>query len=592
MPESPPPFPFVAVAGMEMARHALLLLAVDRGLKGVLIQAGPGRAKSLLVRGFHALARGVFVEAPAGVTEDQLLGGLHLERTLATGVRQIAPGPLARAHGGYFFVDGANLLDQTAARLLANALDTGLLRLEREGVSARFQSRFAFVGTYDRAEGPVDASLAEAAGLHVHEGGLLSGPQRVEMLERVAAYNRAPAAFCCRFAHESSRLRARIAAARELLPRVAIGANDLRRLSRAAVSAGATSHRADLFALRCAKASAAFRMSAAVEEEDLILAIRLVVSPRAAPAARPEQPGGAGPRPAAASQAASGGAESPVQPERLPHAIDCRIPEEALDAGEGARGAGQPGRRRNAAAAIKSWERGRYVRAVTAGPGARRVSIPATLAAAAPFQIRRGSQQTIRIQKQDLRYKEFRQKSGLLAIFVVDASGSMALSRMDQAKGALIRLLQRAYLYRDKVALISFRGDRAEVLLPPSRSVELARRALDGLAVGGGTPLAAGLKAALELATRQPDASRTLMVLLTDGRANVGLPEELARACAALRAKGVASLVIDNRDRFAAGGETGHLARLLAGRHVYLGRSDLVDSAVAEAAEALRNHGA
>ena len=182
----------------------------------------------------------------------------------------------------------------------------------------------------------------------------------------------------------------------------------------------------------------------------------------------------------------------------------------------------------------------------------------------------------------------------MLTIFVVDSSGSMAVSRMGQAKGALIRLLQKAYIYRDTVALISFRGDRAEVLLPPTRSVELAKRALDGLAVGGGTPLAAGLKAALELATRKMDASRTLMVLLTDGRANVGVPEELEQACAALRAKRVTSVVIDNRERFAATGETERLADLLAGRHVCLNRpaSDFVYQVVAEATKELRIHGA
>ena len=190
--------------------------------------------------------------------------------------------------------------------------------------------------------------------------------------------------------------------------------------------------------------------------------------------------------------------------------------------------------------------------------------------------------------------KEFRQKAGVLTIFVVDSSGSMALSRMDQAKGALIRLLQKAYVYRDRVALIGFRGDRADVLLPPSRSVELAKRALDSLAVGGGTPLAAGLQATLELATRQTDASQTLMVLLTDGRANVGGPDKLERACAALRTKRVGAVVIDNRDRFAAGGETERLAKLLGGRHVYLNRpgSDSVYSIVAEATEGLRGHGA
>ena len=592
MQESPPAFPFVAVAGMEMAKRALLLLAVDPGLKGVLIEAGPGRAKSLLVRGFQALVSGqgtAVIDAPPGVTEDQLLGGLHLERTLVTGVRHAARGLLARAHGGFVYLDEANLVDQTPVRHLANALNNGMLRLEREGVSAEFQTSFAFIGTYDPAEGSVDGALAEGAALHVHEDGLLSAQQRADMLERVAAYNSAPLAFCRKYAAESRLLRARIAAAKELLPRVKIGANDLRRLVHAAMWAGATSHRADLFAVRCAKASAALMKRRSVEEEDLILATRFVLSPRAAPAGAP-----AGEPPPVESDGESSPGE---RGEDLSfRAIDCRIPEDLADVTHAgiASAAGQPGRRRNSAAATKSWERGRFVRAVAARPGARRIAIAATLVAAAPFQIHRGSAPGIRIEEQDLRFKEFRQKAGVLTIFAVDSSGSMALTRMDQAKGALIRLLRKAYVYRDTVALISFRGDRAEVLLPPSRSVELAKRALDGLPVGGGTPLAAGLKAVLELATRKMDASRTLMVLLTDGRANVGVPKELEQACAALRARRVASLVIDNRDRFAAGGETERLASLLGGRHVYLNRpsSESVYSIVAEATEGLRNHGA
>jgi magnesium chelatase subunit D len=129
----------------------------------------------------------------------------------------------------------------------------------------------------------------------------------------------------------------------------------------------------------------------------------------------------------------------------------------------------------------------------------------------------------VQVTGDDIRLKRFKQKAGRLIIFVVDASGSMAANRMNQAKGALIRLLREAYLHRDKVALISFRGDGAEVLLPPSRSVELAKRALDRLPAGGGTPLAAGLLTALDLAKRERrnGLRHTMLVLLTDGRANV-----------------------------------------------------------------------
>lgn len=566
------PFPFAAVTGMERVRQALLLLATDPGLKGVLIEAGPGRAKSLLARGFAALVGAPVTEAPCGVTEDRLLGGLHLERTLATGARHAAPGLLARAHAGYLYVDESNLLDPAAARHIAHALDAGVVRLEREGISAAFPAGFAFIGTYDPSEGAVDAALAEAAGMRVCEDGLRGAAQRAEMLERMAAWHRDPAAFARQWAGESDALRERIARARRLLSGVAMAPAQIRRLLGAS-----NGHRADLFAVRCARAHAALMERARVEEEDLAAAMQLVLAPRVAPREPAPPPAQAG----VDRAAAEGNGQQRGEDVNIPPA-DCRAPGGALDGVQGAK----PGRRRQAAAGT-CFDRGRYIRAVEARPGARRIALAATLTAAAR---RTGA---LRIEKQDLRFKQFRRKAGVLAIFTVDASGSMAHSRMELAKGALIRLLERAYIHRDEVALIAFRGGGAEVLLPPTRGVERARRALENLAVGGGTPLAAGLRAALEMATRNGKASRALVVLLTDGRANVGAPEELEHACAAVRAAAVASLVIDSRGRFAANGETERLARRMGARHVFLGRPAPVSiySVVAEAAEGLR-HGA
>jgi magnesium chelatase subunit D len=187
------------------------------------------------------------------------------------------------------------------------------------------------------------------------------------------------------------------------------------------------------------------------------------------------------------------------------------------------------------------------------------------------------------VRASDLRFKEFKQSAGMLVIFGVDASGSMALNRINQAKGALIRLLREAYLHRDRVALLTFRGDRAEVLLPPSRSVELAKRALDALPAGGGTPLAAGLHAALDLArrARHSNLRQALLVLFTDGRPNVALGQEaiwgeLEKVCAVLQSEGVASVVIDTSHHTNSSGGAERLAQLLGGRHVNLPRPDAV----------------
>jgi magnesium chelatase subunit D len=205
----------------------------------------------------------------------------------------------------------------------------------------------------------------------------------------------------------------------------------------------------------------------------------------------------------------------------------------------------------------------------------------------------------IRLRAEDLHIKQYRSKAGTLFCFAVDASGSMALHRMRQAKGAVNALLQQAYVHRDQVALLAFRGERAELLLPPSQSVELAKRALDVLPTGGGTPLAAALFSAYQVAeqARSRGIHRTTLVLITDGRPNVplrsdtslGKQERMEQArgevqllAARLRAAGVGAVVIDTQRSFVSRGEAEQLAAWLGGRYVYLpqGRADQIAQAV------------
>ncbi|HST19507.1 MAG TPA: VWA domain-containing protein, partial [Blastocatellia bacterium] len=259
--------------------------------------------------------------------------------------------------------------------------------------------------------------------------------------------------------------------------------------------------------------------------------------------------------------------------------------------------------------------RGRYVSSSETRNKQARLAIDATLRAAAPFQttrrLRIGSTLSpanrIKITKSDLRFKRFKSRSGMLFIFAVDASGSMALNRMAQAKGALARLLQQAYLHRDKVALISFRRTEAETLLAPTRSVELAKRLVDALPSGGGTPVAAAVVKALEVArlARLRGITQAMLVLLTDGRSNVGLrdemiqerfvrsseiSEELQALGAALQSANIASVVIDTKSRFVSSGEGRKLAESLGGRYLYLPRADdaVIHHAVATLAEETR----
>jgi magnesium chelatase subunit D len=193
----------------------------------------------------------------------------------------------------------------------------------------------------------------------------------------------------------------------------------------------------------------------------------------------------------------------------------------------------------------------------------------------------------------DLRIKRFRSKAGTLFCFAVDASGSMALHRMRQAKGALYALLGQAYVHRDRVALLAFRGTTADLLLPPSQSVDLARRALDQLPTGGSTPLAAALLGALDVARHAQSRGirQTVLVLLTDGRANVGIRSERAGVEAEVQtlgaqviAAGIRSLVIDTQRSYLRRGEAQRLAVYLGARYIYL-----PNATGAQVAEAIRN---
>jgi magnesium chelatase subunit D len=626
----PTAFPFSAVVGMDLAKQALLLLAVDPGLKGVLIAASPGTAKSVLARSFASLLPGAsFVEVPLGVADDHLLGGLHLERTLLTGRRQSAPGLLARAHRGVLYAEGLHRLDRTSTHHIAGALNAGMVRLEREGLSAEFPSEFVVIGTCDPEEAAVSDSLANSVGIHVTETGgspnVERGGERVEILHRLARFDHDPLGFARQFAAETAALRRRIAQARSRLPKVNMKRGDLRRLSLAALRLGVEGHRADLFAVRVARAHAALQGRVAVEREDLDAAVQFVLMPRAMflpqpRAAVPPERDAASPDRSEAQDAMSegyregqttrDGAEAPgAHPphgpleDQIVEPLDCSAPEEILALPRQnlpQKASEHSGRRNHNSPERVNWNRGHFVRAVAGRSKAGKIALAATLRAAAPHQTERRSaakanslQPAIQVAARDLRFKQFRQKAGMLVIFAVDASGSMAANRIHLAKGALLRLLEKAYVHRDKVALISFRGDKSEVLLPPTRSVELAKRVLDALPVGGGTPLAAGLEAVLSLArqARPGDGGQKLLVLVTDGTANVTRRKELSAGGAGrssreaiwreleevselLRRERVESVVIDTRHRLVSRGEAERLAELLGGRHVPLPRPD------------------
>ncbi len=617
---------FSALVGLDAARQALLLLAVDPRLGGVAVAAGVGTGKSVLVRSFaRLLTAGAgldaglptrLVELPVGITEDRLLGGIDLEATLARGERVHRSGLLARAHGGLLYADGVNLLDDSTINQLLGALDSGIVRVEREGMSLIEAADFVLLTTYDPAEGPPRRHLLDRIGLIVEPIGRTIAATRAQVVRR----NLGP---WDDEGEEDALLLAAVLAAREQLPAVTISDAQIGQLALAGLALGVEGQRADIFAARAAQAAAALAGRDSVTDEDLELAIKLAVLPRATRAPQfeseePQPPQPPTPQPTPQPEQQPDNEEQPDQPPPPPAeeemsvedlvmaALETDIPPDILTTSFTVRRSGRSGSRGTIAG-----KRGRHVRSVPGLPSQGRIDVVATLRAAAPWQRMRRDQAPIRhagrvhLRADDLHIKKYRSKAGTLFCFVVDASGSMALHRMRQAKGAVNALLQQAYVHRDQVALLAFRGERAEMLLPPSQSVELAKRALDVLPTGGGTPLASALLTTLEVAdqARARGIFRTTAVLITDGRPNVPLQadpqadraarlaqaeQEVKLLAGRLRAAGVGAVVIDTQRNYVSRGEAQKLAGWLGGRYVYLpqGRSDQIAQAVLEAADA------
>ncbi|MGW9028708.1 putative cobaltochelatase [Streptomyces sp. NPDC055722] len=641
------PFPFTAVVGQDDLRLALLLNAVSPAVGGVLVRGEKGTAKSTAVRALSALLPAVdvvagcrfscapaapdpdcpdgpheagtstkrparMVELPVGASEDRLVGALDIERALAEGVKAFEPGLLADAHRGILYVDEVNLLHDHLVDLLLDAAAMGASYVEREGVSVRHAARFLLVGTMNPEEGELRPQLLDRFGLTVEVAASRKPEQRVEVVRRRLAYDDDPAGFTARWAQEETAVRARIVAARELLPSVRLGDGALRQIAATCAAFEVDGMRADIVMARTATALAAWAGRTDVLAEDVRQAALLALphrrrrNPFDAPGLDEdkldetlEQFGGPDDDPDPGPDGPDGGGQPP-QADGGPQGGDRGARPDTGD-GDGdaqpqASGAGEqapvsaaePFRTKVLSVpGIGDGAAGRRSRARTEHgrtTGARRprgtltkLHLAATVQAAAPHQRARGrSGPGLVVRRDDLRQATREGREGNLVLFVVDASGSMAArQRMSAVKGAVLSLLLDAYQRRDKVGLVTFRGKDAEVALPPTSSVDTAATRLQSLPTGGRTPLAAGLLKAHEVLRverlRDP-ARRALVVVVTDGRATGG-PEPVALAGRAARlfaAGQVASVVVDCESGPVRLGLAGQLAGELGGAAVTL----------------------
>jgi magnesium chelatase subunit D len=503
------------------------------------------------------------------------------------------PGLLAEAHRGVLYVDEINLLDPGLTNLLFTAVDGGINRVEREGISFQHPCRPLLIATYNPAEGELRAHLIDRLAMVLSADTPLSLEERVEAVERVLQQAADPEAFWQRHGPGLQDLQHRITTARRLVKRVKLTPPQVRYVVNEAIRARVEGHRGDLFAVRVARAQAALQGRRHVEAADLQLAVELVILPRSAALALPPdraaepqgEPAGT-PEPAEQPPASDAAAEQPAS-QAIPDSFLFSPEGVLLDPHLLAQAARLKRRHGKVGGGglVRSPDRGRYVKPLLPHGPIHHIAIDATLRAAAPHQRARrralGRRQgpKLLLREDDLRVKQLLRKAGALVIFVVDASGSMALNRMQAAKGAALQLLEEAYRSRDQVALITFRGSRAEVQLSPTRSITAASRRLARLPCGGGSPLAHGLALAVrvgENARRTKEVGEILIVLISDGKANVALHHSLASPseaipqqvvlteirqevlgiAAAIRGLGIELLVIDT--------STGHRPSALA----------------------------
>ncbi len=537
------------------------------------------------------------VELPMNASEDRLVGSFDLEQAIAEGVRRFEPGLLAEANRGFLYVDEVNLLDDHLVDLLLDAAAMGVNTVEREGVSYSHPARFILVGTMNPEEGELRPQLLDRFGLCVEITGLTDVDERVEVIARRTAYERDPVGFAAAWREQEEALGRQIVAAQQRLPHVRPSTEDLRTVAELCLQMEVQGHRADITIVETAVTNAALEGRLYLTPEDLRLAAELALphrmkrhpfeatglnperlsqvlerqgsssTPTPAPAARdpltsppmPTPPPAVPPTSAEAANTILRGGSSDAlyrvglqaggvvfrpgeifRPRRLETPADRQL-----------RGIG--GRR---SLTFTRRRRGRYVTHRLPENGhVTDPALDATLRAAAPYQRRREHNgKAIVLRRWDLRQKVRMHRARNVILFVVDASWSMAAeARMEATKGAILSLLMDAYQRRDRVGMVVFQKESAYLLLPPTNSVEIARRRLENIPTGGKTPLSRGLLLGyqvLEQVRRQDREAMPLLVLITDGQGNVSMTrlppqEEACRVAEQIGRRGIRCVVID-----------------------------------------------
>ena len=536
-------YPFSAIFGQEKLKKALLLNLINPKIGGVLITGQKGTAKSTAVRALGELTHRKVITLPLSVTEDRLIGSVDLEQTMKTGRAVFQPGILTEADGQILYVDEVNLLQDHLTDIVLTAHASRENRVEREGISAISDCSFLLVGTMNPEEGQLRQHFLDQFGLCVVVGSENKPEQRLAIVKARMAFEEDPKAFAELYALQEAQLCKRIEAAAERLTAITATESNRLYIVSKCLEAEVQGHRADLTLEETAKAMAAWNGHTEITKEDIDEAAPYVLlhrrrnteqppeeeqeqqeqepqeqnDPNDAPP--PDQKDSEGPPP-----------KNPPKGRGKDQNFAMGTSFKVADFGHSASRQTHKGfgKRTTAKSAGKM---GRYVYSVQQNLTGD-LALDATIRAAAPYQVSRDKNGlAIAIREADIREKVRQRKYANLLVFVVDASGSMGASkRMTETKGAILSLLKDAYVKRDKVCLIAFRGNEAQVLLPPTRSVDRGVRLLETMAVGGRTPLNHGIAKGLQVIQSELKKNPGVlpyMVMITDGKGNVSIDQTL-----------------------------------------------------------------
>lgn len=561
-------FPFVAVESQDEIKKALLLNVINEKIGGVLINGEKGTAKSTLVRGLERVLAGTkIVNLPLNTTEDNLVGSIDIEKTLKNGKKIFQEGILKKCHNNILYIDEINLLGESIVNIILETVSRKKNYIEREGISYSHDCKFILIGSMNPEEGDLRAGFLDKFGLYVNAKSSKNILERVRIIKKRLEFEKNPVQFSEKYYEEEKILREKILRAKEKLKKIKVNEQIMNIAIKFIEKANCSGNRTEIILIETAKAIAAFDERNYLNIEDLKEAATFVLPHRIVP----DSESIADNQKDTNSYNENKSDNEEVKKEKNENKIESKdqceientseddnltdmgeIKEESNSKNEQSenldnfiekefnigeifkikniflnaskdrykrRGTGK--RCKTRASSLE----GRYVKSTLLKGKITDLALDATIRTAAPYQFeKKNNSLMINIKKEHIRIKQKEKRTGICILFVVDSSGSMGVKkRMEVVKGAVMSLLKDAYEKRDKVGLIAFRRDKAEELLPFTRSIDLARKQLKNLTTGGKTPLGEGLQMAHNIVKkeiRKDKESIPIIVILSDGRTN------------------------------------------------------------------------